>query len=411
VRWTEKHNMEEFLRLVSLGRINVKELITHVFDFSDTLKAYDIITGKIQEKYLAILLKYNVEEELSSSVTLVGTEKPKLQKQPIQRQVNVGIIGAGNFATGVLLPKLGKIESARIKCIVTATGLTAAHIGKKYGCDYVNSDYREIVKDLELDAVVVVTRHNLHSLITSEALKHGKYVFVEKPLAISMEQLESVIKARNASDGEIMVGFNRRFAPLAGKVKDHFLNRTYPISINYRVNAGSVSKDSWLHDPEEGGGRIIGEVCHFVDFLQYIVGCYPSRVYAEILEDENQNMESADNVSVILNYPDGSMGTINYLSNGDPKFPKERIEIFGGNSICVIDDFRHAEIHSGGKIRKSGKYQDKGHESELREFVKVVKNGEGVPVDFQEAVAVTITTFKILESVRSRLPVKLNLDQ
>ena len=408
VRWTEKRNMEEFLRLVAEGKVKPQEFITHVFDFDDALKAYDIITGKTQEKHLAILLKYDVDKLLENRILL-----PRVSVSPSLRvssngQVNIGVIGAGNFARGVLLPELRKIKAARIKCIATATGLTAAHTGKKFECDYVTSDYREIIDDPELHAVLIATRHNLHSKIAIEGLTKGKYVFVEKPLAISMEQLGQVIEAWKTSNGSIMVGFNRRFAPLARRMRDHFRDRTYPLSINYRINAGAVPKDSWIQDPEEGGGRIIGEVCHFADFLQYIAGCYPTRVYAERLRHHARNVETLDNVSVVITFSDGSIGTINYLANGDPRLPKERVEIFGGGSVCVIDDFRYAEILSGGKRRKFRIHQDKGHNSELREFVAAVRYGEQVPIDFREAVAVTMTTFKILESTKSGVPEELD---
>ncbi len=410
VRWTEKRNMEEFLRLVAEGKIKPQELVTHAFDFDDALKAYDIITGKTQEKHLAILLKYSVDRQLESKVFLSDISDSDSQKRPVDGQINVGVIGAGNFARGVLLPKLKEIDAAKVKCIATATGLTAAHTGRKFGCDYVASDYSEIIDDPEVHAILIATRHNLHARIAAEGVSKGKYVFVEKPLAISVEQLEQITEAWRNFDGNIMVGFNRRFAPLAGKVKEHFQGRTYPLFINYRVNAGSIPGDSWIHDPEEGGGRIIGEVCHFVDFLQYMADCYPERVYTELLRNDAQSAGTADNVSVVISFPDGSVGTINYLANGDPRFPKERVEIFGGGSVCIIDDFRRAEIFSGGKRDKISGHQDKGHSSELREFVKAVRNGASVPVDFRESIAVTMTTFKILESARSGLPKEITVD-
>ena len=411
VRWTEKRNMEEFLHLVAEGKVRPKELVTHVFGIDDALKAYNIITGRTQEKYLAILLKYSAETQLESKVFFPGVPASSRTRDTHGGHVDIGVIGAGNFARSVLLPELKKIESARIKCIATATGLTAAHTGKKFRCDYVATDYKEVIDDPEVRAIVIATRHNLHSRIAIDALRADKCVFVEKPLAISMEQLEQVTEAQKASDGNIMVGFNRRFAPLARKVKEHFGDRTYPLSINYRINAGALPEDSWIHDPEVGGGRVVGEVCHFVDFLQYMAGCCPTRVYAEALRgSEGAGLHvPPDSVSAFISFPDGSVGTINYLANGDPMLPKERVEIFGGGSVCTIDDFRHAEIISEGKRRKFGGRQDKGHGSELQEFVDAVGNGDQVPVDFRESVAVTATTFAILESIRSRLPEEISI--
>lgn len=409
IRWTEKRNMEEFLRLVAQGKINPGELITHVFNFDEALKAYDILTGKTQEKHLAILLKYKTDDQLKSKVLLHDDSYERPRKGPVVDCINVGIIGAGSFARGVLLPKLQKVKIARIKCIASATGLTAAHAGKKFGCDYVTSDYKEIIDDADIHAIFIATRHNLHSEMAVAGLNRGKYVFVEKPLAISIEQLNQVTEAWKNSNSHIMVGFNRRFSPMAKKIKEHFHGRTYPISINYRVNAGPIPKESWIQDPEEGGGRVIGEVCHFVDFLQYMTGCYPRRIYTEML-DEGQNAEPVDNLSVVINFLDGSIGTINYLANGDPRFPKERVEIFGGGSACVIDDFRYAEINSRGKCKKiRGHHQDKGHSNEIQEFVKAVKDNKPLPVNYRDAVAVTLTTFKILESAKSGLVEELNM--
>ena len=411
VRWTEKRNMEQFLHLVSEGKVRPKELVTHVFGIDDALKAYSMITGKTQEKYLAILLKYDEETQLETKVFFPGVPTRPRSRDTRDGGVNIGVIGAGNFARSVLLPKLKKIEWVRIKYIATATGLTAAHAGKKFACDYVAADYKEVINDPELRAIVIATRHNLHSKIAIDALRAGKYVFVEKPLAISMEQLEQLTEAQKDSDGNIMVGFNRRFAPLARKVKEHFGDRTYPLSINYRINAGLLPEDSWIHDPEVGGGRIVGEVCHFVDFLQYMAGYCPTRVYAEALRgSEGAGLHiPADSVSAFISFPDGSVGTINYLANGDPMLPKEHVEIFGGGSVCTIDDFRRAEIISNGKRSKFGRRQDKGHRSELQEFVDAVRKGDQVPVDFRESIAVTATTFAILESMKSRLPERISI--
>jgi predicted dehydrogenase/threonine dehydrogenase-like Zn-dependent dehydrogenase len=408
VRWTEKRNMEEFLHLVNEGKVTPGQLVTHTFNFDHALKAYDIITGKVQEKYLAVLLKYDTDSKLERKVWLDQSVKTK--RKSVDGQVNIGVIGAGNFASGVLLPKLRSLKSVRIKCIATATGLSAAHIGKRFHCDYVTSDYKEIVSDPDLHAITIATRHNLHSEIAIAGLKEGKYVFLEKPLAISTEQLYDIVKTWRDSSGNIMVGFNRRFAPSAVRVKEHFRDRNYPLSINYRVNAGAIPKDSWIHDPEEGGGRIIGEVCHFVDFLQYMAGCYPKRVFAEILRDENSSDETYDNLSLIISFPDGSVGVISYLANGSSQFPKERIEVFGGGSVCIIDDFGSVEIITGSGISKFSDHQDKGHSSELQEFAKAVENGSSLPVDFHESVVVTMTTFRIIDSIRSGSPEEVNLD-
>ena len=394
---------------MAAGHIKPSELITHVFDFDDALEGYNIIAGKTNEKYLAILLKYDVNHDVTSKIVLRNVGNPKTQDRSEISKVNVGVIGAGNFARGILLPKLKQIESANIKCIATASGLSAAYAGKKFGCEYVTSDYKAMVADPSIHAVFIATRHNLHTEMAVEGLSKGKYVFVEKPLAISIEQLDEILDAWRTYDGRIMVGFNRRFSRFARMIKEHFNSRTYPISINYRINAGPAPKDSWIQDPEQGGGRVIGEVCHFVDFLQYVVGSYPIRVYSEMLRHTEEDGDIIDSISSVLAFPDGSMGTINYLSNGDKRFPKERVEVFGGGSVCVIDDFMSAKIIAGGRTKKISGHQDKGHASEIREFIRAVKNNDRVPEDFREAVAVTITTFKILESAKDGLPKSMDI--
>jgi predicted dehydrogenase/threonine dehydrogenase-like Zn-dependent dehydrogenase len=410
VRWTEKRNMEEFLRLVARGSVKPGELITHIFDLEDATRAYDIIMGKTQEKYLAILLRYKNDSQLKRKIILNDSTAGKFSHTSSKNNVNIGVIGAGNFARGMILPKLQKIKTVKVKAIATATGLTAAHIGKKLGCDYIASDYHELLQDIELNAIIVATRNNTHSEIATEVLNSGKYVFVEKPLALSMEQINKIIEAWRSSGNKIMVGFNRRFSPIAKRVKEHFSNRTYPISINYRVNSRFISNDSWVKNLDESGGLIIAEICHFVDFFQYIIGCYPESIYAKALRNESQSLETSDNLSVVIGFTDGSVGTINYLTNGDPRLPKERVEIFGGGSVCIIDDFSRSEIIKDSKSRKFGSHQDKGHNSEFREFVNAVYNDKPIPVDFRESIAATIVTFKIIDSLRSGNIEELSMD-
>lgn len=475
VRWTEKRNMEEFLSLIACGKVTPRPIITHTFDFEDALKAYDLILGKTQEKYLGVLLRYNQDAKLESKVflreevehaaplhgislhstgLLEGKEvehaagllegREGWQDGRTKEEIQIGLIGAGNFAKGVLLPNLKKIDGVILKAIATATGLSAKDAGEKFGCKYVTSDYQEIISDETIDALIVATRHNLHSRIVVEALQAGKAVFVEKPLALSQEELENVINAccsvvrgfnprttgtpnngrRSRSwtessgfnperTGRVMVGFNRRFSSYAVSIHEFFSNarshpenreRSAPLCITYRVNAGFVPKDSWIQDPEEGGGRIIGEVCHFVDFLQYITNSQPMRVFAERIAD-------SDNILITINFKDGSLGNIGYFANGDKSFPKERVEIFGNDSVAVIDDFNRGEIITKGKRKKlNGKFlggQDKGHRAELEAFVQAVKSGDEIPIPFQEIIMTTLTTFKIIESISKGAPVEI----
>jgi predicted dehydrogenase/threonine dehydrogenase-like Zn-dependent dehydrogenase len=412
VRWTEKRNMEAFLILLAQGKVNVKKLITHRFSIEEAKKAYDLITGKSQEKYLGILLTYGGEVDLSRKIYI---QKREMARQELKGKVSIGLIGAGNFAKAVLLPNLRKVPSVYFKGVATATGLSAKHAGEKYGFEYCTSDYHEILDDPEITAVFIVTRHNLHAPLVIEALNRGKAVYVEKPLALNEAELKQMIEAYQTLSPEtlLMVGFNRRFAPFTQEAKRFFANRAGPLVVNYRINAGFIPKESWVHDPEEGGGRIVGEVCHFVDFIQYITGSAPVKVYAEAIPRQDKSALTSDTVCVNLKFKDGSMGTINYLANGDKALPKERIEIFGDNSIFIIDNFRSIEWVRRGKRkrRKSWLRQDKGHLGELQAFVEAIKDGKPSPIDFQEAVMTTLTTFKIVESIARGVPIEIDLSE
>ena len=411
VRWTEKRNMEEFLSMVACGKVNLKPIITHTFDFEDVLKAYDLIMGKTQGKYLGVLLRYNRDAKLESKVFLKGDAREVREGWKddgrTKAEIQIGIIGAGNFAKGVLLPSLKKINGVNLKAIATATGLSAKHVGEKFDCDYITSEYQGIIADPQVDALIVATRHNLHAKIVMEAMQAGKAVFVEKPLAISSGELENVMAVWKETAGRVMVGFNRRFSPYAIPIHEFFSKRNAPLCITYRVNAGLIPKDNWVQDPEEGGGRIIGEVCHFVDFLQYLTNSQPTRVYAEKVAD-------SDNVLINLNFQDGSIGNIGYFDNGDKSFPKERVEVFGNNSVAMIDDFNRGEIVTKGKCKKlNGKFlgsQDKGHRAELEAFVQAVKSNGEMPIPFPEIVMTTLTTFKIIESIRKGMPVEITFE-
>ena len=443
VRWTEKRNMEAFLQLIAEGKINVKPLITHRFPFERALEAYDLILGKgivgsgvkpnndndadkTRETYLAVLLQYDTEKELGGSIVFLkqttkdetrkreNEKKDALESETQNQRVSLGVIGAGNFAKGVLLPNLKRIAGAEIRAVATASGLSAAHVGKKFDAEYVTSDYNEIVIDPNIDAVVIATRHDLHAQLVIEGMKQGKAVFVEKPLALSQEELEQVIEVQRETGGQVMVGFNRRFSPLSVKVKEFFANRKGPLCIIYRVNAGFVPKEHWIQDEKQGGGRIIGEVCHFVDFMQYLTDSVPQTVFAQPVCDATGALIPHDNVMITLQFENGSIGTISYLSNGDVAYGKERVEIFGDGAVALIDDFKRVEISHKGKRQKFGGNlslrskagllagQKKGHREELAAFVEAIRNGKPLPIPFAESVITTETTFRIVESIKTK---------
>jgi predicted dehydrogenase/threonine dehydrogenase-like Zn-dependent dehydrogenase len=399
VRWTEKQNMEEFLRLISIGRVDVKLMITHTFKIEDALEAYKLILeNPDKEDFTGVLLEYDPAKEHKPTVALSRSEK----RIPTSDVVNVGLIGGGNFAKGTILPNLKKLDRVHIKGIATATGRSAQDIARKYGCEYATTDYNKVLDDEDINLVIIATRHNLHAQITIEALKRSKNVHVEKPLALNIEELKAFIEAENSSQGRLMVGFNRRFAPQAIKAKERFSNRKTPLMIHYRVNAGYIPPDHWIHDPEEGGGRIIGEVCHFVDLLQFLTGAEPKMVYAAKVAG-GANVIAEDNVNITIDFADGSTGTILYTALGDKSLPKEYIEIFGGGKAMSINNFK-----SGKGFSLS---QDKGHYGEFRAFTEAILNGKPSPISVTELALTTLVTFKIHESLKSGVPICINVEE
>jgi polar amino acid transport system substrate-binding protein len=275
------------------------------------------------------------------------------------------------------------------------------------------SSYNEILIDQNIDAVLIATRHDLHAQLVIEGMKQGKAVFVEKPLALSQEELAQVIEVQRETGGQVMVGFNRRFSPLAVKVNQFFADRKGPLCIVYRVNAGFIPKDHWIQDEKQGGGRIIGEVCHFVDFMQYLTDSAPQTVFAQTVCDATGALIPHDNVMITLQFENGSIGTISYLSNGDVAYGKERVEIFGDGAVALIDDFNRAEISHKGKRQKFGgnfgASQKKGHREELAAFVEAIRKGKPLPISFEESVITTETTFTVIESIRCQMIFKMDI--
>ncbi|MFB0563421.1 MAG: bi-domain-containing oxidoreductase [Candidatus Lokiarchaeia archaeon] len=413
VRWTEKRNMEAFLNLVAKGRINLDKLITHRFKIEEAEKAYKMLISKTSEKYIGVLFCYDKEKSLSAKIDI---SKNQVTPRERKKELNIGLIGAGLFAKGTILPILRKIPYVNLRGIATATGSSARHVGDKYGFQYCSSDYEEILNDQDIDCVIIATRHNLHAKMVVEALEKGKDVFVEKPLALSVEELKNVVDSWKKQQGRLMVGFNRRFSPFSVKAKEWLGSINEPLIIHCRVNAGFVPKDSWVHEPNEGGGRIIGEVCHFIDLIQYLTDSVPVSVYADTISGNNSQFLNEDNVSINVKLKNGSIASIIYVAKGDKAFPRERIEVFGSNSVCVIDNFKSLTFIRNGKKQKMKKLNvDRGHHQEFSIFFSSIKEGKELPVNFIEYIITTLTTFRIVDSIKKSIPIKvdpafLNLD-
>ena len=421
VRWTERRNMEAFLQLVTEGKVNVEFLITHRFSIEQATDAYHLITGR-REPYLAVLMEYpagprkEVGEEKGagreSGVWMRGRVPASFPQRAERAGVSVGVIGAGNFAQDTLLPALKQERQVHLRGVVTASGLSARGVAERFGFSYASSEPADVFSDPEIDAVVIATRHDTHARLVAEALEAGKSVFVEKPLALTEAELKAVMDAYeqcalpNSRSPILMVGFNRRFAPATCAVKELFALCPEPLSICCRVNAGYIPLDHWTQDPGVGGGRIVGEGCHFVDLLTYLAGSRPVEVYAQALPDGGRYRQ--DNVVVQMQFAGHSIGTLHYLANGDRRVGKERIEVFGGGAVAIIEDFRRLILSRDGRVQHIGHWwsrQDKGHKAEIRAFLDAIRTGGRSPTPFEEVVLSTVITFEILESLRSGTPV------
>jgi predicted dehydrogenase/threonine dehydrogenase-like Zn-dependent dehydrogenase len=389
VRWTEQRNLEAVLDLLAQGRLDLGPLVSHRFPIAEAERAYQVLTDP-GAKALAIVLDYPEPVARTTRVELTGGTNRSTKAAPAK--VRVGVVGASGFARAVMIPALKELPEVTLRGMAAANGLNARSAATQAGFEYCTSEYRELLADAEIDVVMIATRHGLHAEQAVAALEAGKQVFVEKPLCLTEEELDRIVAAwRAAGRPAAMVGFKRRFSPLVAKVRTLFAGRRDPLSIHYRINAGQLPAGSWVNDPVEGGGRILGEVCHFADLSAALVGSQPVHVFAESV--------GPDGVAATLRYPDGSVAMLQYLSGGHPKVPKERIEIVGAGTVALIDDFQLTTWHGpGGEGKFAPGGQDKGHRAEFAAFVRAVREGAAVPLSFGECVGSTLTTFRIRDS-------------
>jgi predicted dehydrogenase len=424
VRWTETRNMEAFLEFISDGKLKLAPLITHRFALDDSKRAYEVISGKSGEAFLGVLIHYPAGEEgatRSVEIASLMAEKVALNARAtaVMNGVGIGVLGAGNFAQNTLLPALKNIAGVSLVGVCNATGPRSLKVAEKFGFAYCTNSENEVLDDPKINAVVIGTRHHLHAKQTLAALNAGKAVFCEKPLCLNEEELSALVCVSAQGDSSsvpssgasplLMVGFNRRFAPMAQEMKKFLSGIHEPIAIHYRVNAGYIPADHWVHDPEQGGGRLLGEVCHFVDFVCFLAGACPVEVQTQGLGNSRQY--AADNVLVTLKFASGTVGTISYLANGDRSASKERVEVLGGGAVAVLEDFRRLEMvrHGRKQIARTRWSTDKGHRAEMEAFVDAVKNGKPSPVAFEQIVGSTLATLRLQNSLQTgqALPVQL----
>ncbi|MHA7865495.1 bi-domain-containing oxidoreductase [Flagellimonas marinaquae] len=395
VRWTEKRNFEAVLNAISKKTLDVKPLITDRVPLNDYLKIYGDMGNS---KSIASILEYSSTETQQHTI--------QLTKKTFKGQKGViGIIGAGNFTSSTILPNLKKL-GVHLKYIASSGGLSSTIMAKKYGIGNSTTNYHEMLKDEEVDLVLVTTQHHMHAKMALEAIQAGKSVFVEKPLALTQEELDQIVQARESSEVNVSVGFNRRFAPLAQQMKKALGDSTNPVNIVATMNAGFIPKDVWVHDMEIGGGRIIGEACHYIDLCSYLTG---SKVIAVCMNAMGINPEeNTDNASILLKYENGSNAVINYFANGSKAYSKERVEVYSQERTLIMDNWRKLKGYGSKGFSNSSSKQDKGHYNQFKALVEHQQNG-GLPIiPFEEIVNTTRASFAVIASLKEGKWVELS---
>jgi predicted dehydrogenase/threonine dehydrogenase-like Zn-dependent dehydrogenase len=395
VRWTEQRNFEAILDMMSSGKIDVKPLITHRYAFDDAIKAYSTLTD--DKTSLGIMLQYSGESEdkLVSDVVLNKTVNFNSTK-PV-----VGFVGAGNYASRVLIPAF-KEAGAQLHTIATSGGINSVVHGEKGGFHKATTDTDAMLADDSINTIAVVTQHNSHAGFVASALIEGKNVFVEKPIALTYEQLDNV-KVAYTGNSRVMVGFNRRFAPQVVKMKELLSSINEPKSFIMTMNAGAIPAEHWTQDAEAGGGRIIGEACHFIDLMRFLAGSEIVSVQARRMGDTDAVAITEDKAAIILGFADGSFGTIHYLANGANSFPKERVEVFAAGKVLQLDNFRKLKGFGFSKFNKMNlMQQDKGQKACAKAFLDAISNGEPSPISSDEIFEVAKVTIDVAMQLRSQ---------
>ncbi len=405
VRWTERRNMECIIDLLAAGKLDFDVITSDVVDFDDAVSVYERINaGELQG--LGVVFKYPLE---GADVEEIPAPKPapaqalRLHPSGMDR-VRVGVIGCGNYATTMLLPHLKSRSDVDLVEVATATSLSAANAQSKFNFDRMSTDYQGLLADREIDAVLIATRHDSHSYMVCEALRAGKAVFVEKPLAVTAEQLAAVRDTiHETGNDRLMVGFNRRFAKVLTGLKDAWGDCAGPQMVHYTVNAGPLEAGSWYNQTDTQGTRFAGEGGHFIDTVSWWLGADPVSAHAIATPDD------PDNLIALLTYPDGSVAKIAYATNGDPKYPKEMMEVFGDGRVARLQNFKRTEVWRGGKCKTNRAANiDKGQKYQLEAFVDAIKSGGEMPNPLASLMATTAATFAVGRSIASGRPEQVN---
>lgn len=395
IRWTEKENLASFLKLISENKINVTSLISKEFNIEGADKAYDYLKN---EEVFGVVINY--AEKIYSKNTILNLSN--IPKKEIKKNlVNVGIIGIGNFTKSYHLPNLRKLKQYNIMALCSNTGYKLKQIGRKYNVDYITTDYHKLIDDENIDLILISTRHDSHAEISIESLKNDKHTFVEKPVAILEQDVKKVIESAKNSNGQLFIGFNRRFAPFTKRIKKKINNIPGPKIINYTIRSDNLPIDHWALDPDKGGGRILGEMVHFIDYINFIINSEITDISSYKIEKNNDKIKTIDDVSVTLKYKDGSIGNIVYSSIGSEEYPKENIQLHAGSNTFVIDDFKRLYSYSNKVNIKKLRRQDKGHLNELIEVTNALSN-QYTLFDLNQIYYTHKIAFKIIDIINNQ---------
>jgi predicted dehydrogenase/threonine dehydrogenase-like Zn-dependent dehydrogenase len=414
VRWTQQRNMQAFVQMVADRKVEILPLISHRFPIENAIEAYQLITGKTGESFLGVVLTYPETPKLARKVILAPPTLPHptptlLGSNPASSFVTLGVIGAGNFASATLLPAIKAIPGVHLVGIASGGGVNARSLADRFGFAYCTTESHELFQDPNINTIAILTRHNQHARQVIASLVAGKHVFVEKPLCLNEMELMAIVTAYQAAVMRaneamlpaplLMVGFNRRFAPFIQELRHHLEKIQEPLMLHYRVNAGFIPPDHWTQDPIQGGGRLLGEVCHFIDLMIFLTHSPLQTITTRALPDNGRYRQ--DNLLITLEFANGSIGTITYVANGDKGFGKESLEVFGGGLAAHLDDYRTLFIRQGSvHIKRVARLrQDKGHRSEWQTLTNYL-NGKGkIPMTIDEVIYSTLATFAAQRSL------------
>ncbi|MGD2067582.1 MAG: bi-domain-containing oxidoreductase [Gemmatimonadota bacterium] len=401
VRWTENRNLEAFLSLAAEGRVDPAPLVTRSFPLERAIEAYAALEAEGGGPGVLLTYPEDQAEPRGGATRTVRRGGAPVSAAP--GVVGVGLVGPGRFATGTLLPALGEVGGCSFPVVCAATGPSALAASRRFGFDVATTDLDVLLGDERVDLVVIATRHDLHAGLITAALEAGKHVFCEKPPALGPDELRAVVEAhrRNGSGRLLAVGYNRRYAELALRMREFVQPAAEPLAAHYRVDAGALPEGHWLRDPAVGGGRVVGEGCHFVDFLSFLTGSVPVRVRASAAGGTGR--DAHDDVHVVLDFADGSVGALTYVESGDAAAGKERVEAFGGGRTAVLDDFRALTLASSGRARTTSHRwgRDKGHAEQLRRMLEVLRAGAPLPIPMESLVSTSLATFAVADALRT----------